>query len=107
MNKTPFHAVSIVAKSGGSRCGAAQAIDGVRYFCQETPQLPLAGCENPAACRCVYQHHEDRREDCRRDADAGIAGQIYLAAERRNTRGRRKTDQPAATVRSIKTTMGV
>jgi len=92
MKKTPFNAVSVTSRTG-SRCAAAKSIQGVRYLCHEAPALPLPACEHRETCRCVYQHHEDRRHDHRRDADAGIGGLLYLGVERRDRPGRRATDR--------------
>jgi len=91
MKKMQFRAVSIVGKCG-MKCAAAKSVQGVRYLCSHAPTLPLAGCENGKLCKCIYQHYDDRRDDLRRDSDAGIFGRSYFGPERRTVRGRRATD---------------
>jgi hypothetical protein len=91
-----FHAVSIVARAGCA-CTAVSLIENVRYLSNEAPMIPLAACETPSACRCTYRHYRDRRDDKRRDADAGLAGRPYYAQERRRLPGRRANDLRRAT----------
>ncbi len=86
-----FHAVSIVARVGCT-CTAVLQVENVRYLSNEAPMIPLTTCETPWACRCTYRHHLDRRDDKRRDADAGLAGRPYYAQERRRLPGRRAND---------------
>ena len=86
-----FHAVSIVARAGCA-CTAVSLIENVRFLSNEAPMIPLAACETPSACRCTYRHYRDRRDDKRRDADAGLAGRPYFAQERRLIPGRRAGD---------------
>lgn len=92
MKKSPFRAVSIASKFG-SACAAVATVEGVRYLCNDAPTLPLKACDRQKTCRCVYTHHEDRREDSRRDSDIGIADQTYLGVDRRSRPGRRATDR--------------
>ena len=54
----PYHAVSVLP--GPVCCAAARNLAELRFLCSEAPGLPLAACD--ACCRCVYQHHGDRRE---------------------------------------------
>jgi len=91
VKKSPFRAVSVASKN--SRCSAVALIEGVRYLCSDAPQLPLKACERAKTCRCVFVHHDDRRQDARRDSDAGIAGFGYIGSERRTRRGRRASDR--------------
>jgi len=79
---------------GGVACSAIARIEGLRFFCHDAPlQLPLHECEHAKTCQCVYQHHDDRRQDARRDADAGIGGFGYVGSERRTRLGRRASDR--------------
>ena len=94
MKILPFRAVSV--KSKGVRCAAVAPIEGVRFLCSNAPQLPVKGCERAKSCKCVFVHHDERRQEPRRDADAGIAGFGYLGAERRTRRGRRSSDRMRA-----------
>jgi len=86
-----FHAVSVVARREFA-CNAVDQIVGVRFLSDRAPTVPLMGCPHPKSCRCVYRHHQDRREDFRRDADSGLAGRPYYASERRTSPGRRADD---------------
>ncbi len=89
-----YQAVSIRARTRA--CEAARQCGETRFLSLEAPSLPLEGCTNTAACRCRYRHHKDRRDEPRRDADVGMPGRLWVAEERRNNRGRRATDRPAA-----------
>lgn len=60
--QTPFHAVSIHAE--GQCCGAVKAVEAQRFLSEEAPGLPLPLCDQEA-CRCIYQHHRDRRSGAR------------------------------------------
>jgi len=85
-----FHGVTITAPDG-SACSCAAALDGHRFLSDEAPLLPLPDCTNPAACRCVYRHLDDRRTELRRDADCGLPPRP-AAIERRASQARRITD---------------
>jgi len=89
--KTSFRAISIVTK-WGAVCPAAAQIEGKRFLCNEVPPLPLTAC-NQKICKCVYQHHADRREESRRDSDVGIGTRAFVGVDRRTKRGRRVTDR--------------
>ncbi len=58
MAAEPYHAVSVVP--GVQHCGACLRLEGLRFLSGEAPRLPLPGCD--VRCRCIYQHHRDRRE---------------------------------------------
>ena len=96
MISNPWHAVSIASGSelsGAPCCAAAMELQGQRFLSTEAPTLPLAGCSNPKACRCRYQHHPDRRHERRRTVDYGYRNAMYSGAERRSiVQGRRTTD---------------
>jgi hypothetical protein len=89
-----FHAVSVLPCPGA--CGAAREIEGKRFLSRQAPILPLKGCDK-AACRCRYEHHEDRRKGPRRARDFGVAIAVWdnVDEEHRNNgkRGRRKDDR--------------
>src|SRR5205809_808772 len=91
--QSKFHAVEIV--SVGSCCQAARETRELRFLSSESPPtLPLAACDFPAACRCRYRHHEDRRTYQRRASDQvwGSATPVSGDRERRRRGGRRETD---------------
>ena len=85
-----FHGVSI--KTADSFiCEAAGGLLHRRFLAEETPHLPLDGCSNPQNCKCVYQHHDDRRTDIRRESDQGLPAKDYSEDVRLGV-GRRVTD---------------
>jgi len=64
-NKTParissnnFHGVSIQPCS--HPCNRVCNMKKVRFLSNETPRLPIDGCNNQQ-CTCTYNHHQDRR----------------------------------------------
>ena len=87
----PFHAVAIVPSS--SCCQAARQLVGTRFLSSEAPSLPLPNC-GVDVCRCRYAHHVDRRvDDDRRKRDVWTPLVAQKAGDRRESRGRRITDQ--------------
>ena len=88
---TRWNAVAIIAATGG--CEAARALKGKRFLSAEAPRLPLAKCTAPAECRCVYKKYPDRRAGPRREVEkTGLQRALPGSEERRNRRGRRRTD---------------
>ena len=85
-----YHAVSI--RHTNRCCAAVKQLDGQRFLSIEAPNLPLATCSNPQGCQCRYKHHTDRRDDARRDTDAGLPERFFHGLNRRIRRGRRATD---------------
>jgi hypothetical protein len=85
-----WNAVSIVCT--GASCAAAQALKGRRYLSADAPRLPLPDCTSPAACRCAYRKHPDRRAGPRRESDTTGLRRSGPTPERRGGRGRRSTD---------------
>jgi hypothetical protein len=85
-----WHAVSIVIGAGA--CPAAIALGKRRFLSKEAPRLPLADCTSPAACKCSYRHHKDRRSTPRRWSDQGGSSRYRSEGERRSQRGRREDD---------------
>jgi hypothetical protein len=89
----PWHAVEV--RVGPKACPACRAVAGKRFLSIDAPPLPIAGCTQPAACRAVYKHHDDRRAEGRRDSEmpfGGMAKGPPGGMERRTGRGRRSTD---------------
>ncbi|MGB6352792.1 MAG: hypothetical protein WBF21_02305 [Steroidobacteraceae bacterium] len=88
---TPWHAVSIVAKS--TSCEAARALRAARFLSATAPRLPLPGCTMGNSCPCAYKHHADRRGQPRRkDELVGMKRNIKGMQERRVRSSRRSTD---------------
>jgi len=97
-----YHAVSINHRKDA--CAAAIQLNGKRFLSREAPSLPLSGC-HAAACRCKYDHHEDRREGDRRSPQAIRRGMMSTSgdSERRMGVDRRKSPQreTRVTVRAV------
>ncbi len=86
-----YHAVSIVARPPG--CSAAVALRDRRFLSSAAPKLPLPGCSRQGACKCVFEHHADRRIAGRRAEESrGQRQNTSGGKERRSGRGRRETD---------------
>jgi len=90
--KKAFCGVSIA--TGWPSCKAARELEGQRFLPREAPQLPLPGCDQ-GACECAYQHHGDRRDGPRRDAELGVHGIGFRPAEERRDRVDRRTENGA------------
>ena len=87
-----YHSISVVAKAGS--CAAAKRCARERFLSHKAPKLPLADCDRPGSCACVYQHHADRRDDPRRASDDGGPAPLMVPVnERRARRGRRNNDR--------------
>ena len=85
-----FHCVEV--RAGEQACHAVEQLGNVRYLSGQAPGLPVAGCD-ASACRCRYIHHDDRREDDRRNPYGHWANMpTELNAERRTRRDRRSWD---------------
>jgi hypothetical protein len=83
-----WHAVSV--KPGPRACNAAVSGKNRRWLSREAPMLPLPGCTLPDACRCTYNHHDDRRAGGRRAEDLDAFSQApRVANERRSRKSRR------------------
>lgn len=85
-----YHCVEVVAP--GSGCAAARALKHVRLLSAEAPRLPLATCDHPSECKCIYRHFDDRRQGPRRDDEGAGFSRPYSGPERRKRRSRRDTD---------------
>lgn len=90
-----YRATSII--SGQNCCAAVEAIGKKRFLVEDRdiPQLPLAECDADK-CACKYRHHDDRRDtNEERRTISGLRTQLHEhsgGAERREKRGRRKSD---------------
>ena len=85
-----YHAVSIVVPSGA--CSAAKALIGKRFLATEAPIFPVINCSAPS-CSCRYRHHDDRREDSRREQETGLEKPPPAKDDRRADAGRREEDR--------------
>ena len=85
-----FHGVALRSRAANPCC-AVTALEGERFLSDEAPLLPLASCDNPQGCKCVYEHFDERRDGLRRETDIGLPVRLQNA-EKRAGRGRRITD---------------
>lgn len=88
-----YRGVEVIANPSEC-CQAAKAIAGQRFLPEETPMLPLAGCE-ATNCRCTYKRFDERRTELRRASDTGyhMATQLHGQENRSSaSRGRRSSD---------------
>ena len=88
--KKAWHAVSVAFRDGA--CEQAQQLAGKRFLSAQAPALPLKDCPKGGRCRCVYKHHEDRREGPRRMSEQNGLPTAQPRVNRRAGRGRRSTD---------------
>jgi hypothetical protein len=91
-SKLKYHCVEIVG--GPGCCEVARALAGQRLLSDRAPLLPLADCDRPQDCACIYQHHDDRRAGPRRQKPAGQQQEkrLWHGPDRRVGRGRRESD---------------
>lgn len=61
---SPYHCVEL--KIPYDACEQVLELHGKRFLSAEAPQLPLPGCDQNCSCR--FKHHDDRRQDDRRDS---------------------------------------
>lgn len=85
-----YHCVEVIASSSG--CAAARSLKHVRLLSSEAPRLPLASCDQPATCKCVYRHFDDRRQGPRRESEHATRPLGHKGPERRKRLGRRESD---------------
>jgi hypothetical protein len=88
--KLKYHCVEVIAGDGA--CDAARSLKDVRVLSEQAPLLPLRTCDQPATCKCVYRHFDDRRHGPRREYEHATKDLPHMGAERRTGRGRRATD---------------
>ena len=87
-----FGAVQIRARLGA--CRAAQLLQGHRFLAKDAPNLPLREC-SAARCSCTFSKLPDRRTDGRRLEHGGLHTTLFIAANRRTKRDRRRARQRA------------
>jgi len=85
-----YQCVEVIAPASG--CQAARSLKGTRLLSAEAPRLPLATCDHPANCKCIYRHFADRRQGPRRENENAMLPVESKATERRNWRSRRDSD---------------
>lgn len=85
-----YYCVEVLAAVNG--CEAARSLKGSRLLSADAPRLPLATCDRPSECKCIYRHFNDRRQDPRRDNEHATIIAEYKGAERRKQLGRRDSD---------------
>ena len=89
--KLKYRGVEVIA--AGNACNAARALTSMRLLTAEAPaRLPLAACDRPGYCRCVYRHFDDRRQGPRRENEHAEVPIQHSGRERRTWRGRRDSD---------------
>jgi hypothetical protein len=71
-------------------CRAAQAIEGQRFLAKDAPPLPLPQCSAKKTCSCTFSKLPDRRTGGRRISTGGLHSTLFIAANRRVTRDRRR-----------------
>ena len=87
-----FGAVQIRARLGA--CRAAQLLEGQRFLSKDAPNLPLREC-SAARCPCTFSKLPDRRSDGRRVETGGLHTTLFIAANRRTKRDRRRSAHSA------------
>ena len=88
--KLKYRCVEVIAPASG--CDAARSLKSQRLLSAEAPRLPLATCDRPSECKCIYRHFNDRREGPRRDNEHATLPRAHTGPERRRRLGRRDTD---------------
>jgi hypothetical protein len=88
-----YHCVEV--RTGTPACEAAKQFGSTRFLSAQAPILPVSGCTLPI-CKCSYIHHNDRREDDRRNP-YGRWSTIppAIVGERRARADRRKSQEGA------------
>ena len=61
---SPYHCVEL--KMPYDACEEVLKLHGKRFLSADAPVLPLTGCDQN--CSCKFKHHNDRRQDDRRDS---------------------------------------
>jgi len=87
-----FGAVQIRARLGA--CRAAQLLQGHRFLAKDAPNLPLREC-SAVRCSCTFSKLPDRRSDGRRVETGGLHTTLFIAANRRTKRDRRRSARSA------------
>jgi hypothetical protein len=90
--RSGYHCVEV--RAGVRACEAAQYLGNVRFLPGEAPALPVSGCTEQQ-CACRYIHHDDRREDDRRNPCGLWANLTPAEGERRSRAERRRSREGA------------
>jgi len=85
-----YRCVEVVAPVSG--CNAARSLQSQRLLSADAPRLPLATCDQPSDCKCIYRHFNDRRQGPRRDKVHATLPRAHAGTERRRRLGRRDAD---------------
>jgi hypothetical protein len=85
-----YQCVEVIAPAGG--CEAARGLKNMRLLSAEAPRLPLATCDRPSNCNCIYRHFDDRRQGPRRENTHTTIAIAQKGPDRRTWRGRRDSD---------------
>jgi len=85
-----YQCVEVVAAVKG--CEAARSLKGIRLLSADAPRLPLATCDRPSDCKCIYRHFNDRRQGPRRDNEHATIRAEHKGTEQRKRLGRRDSD---------------
>lgn len=86
-----FHCVEV--HKGIHACKAVQDLGSTRFLSDEAPHLPVPGC-TAAQCTCSFIHHDDRRDDDRRNPYGQFANlPPFITGERRSRIERRKSQE--------------
>lgn len=85
-----YRGVEVIAAA--SACDAARSVKNVRLLSAEAPRLPLATCDRPAICKCIYRHFDERRQGPRRENEHATVTFAHQGTEWRKRPGRRDSD---------------
>ena len=84
-----YHCVEV--RKGSHACKTVQELGNARFLSDEAPRLPVPGC-TAAQCTCSFIHHDDRRDDDRRNPFGQFANlPPLITGERRSRVERRKS----------------
>jgi hypothetical protein len=89
-SRLKYQCVEVIAAVNG--CDAARSYKGIRLLSVDAPRLPLATCDRPSECKCIYRHFSDRRQGPRRENDHATIRADHRGPERRKRLGRRDSD---------------
>jgi hypothetical protein len=86
-----YHCVEV--RKGSHACKAVQELGNSRFLSDEAPRLPVAGC-TAEQCTCSFIHHDDRRDDDRRNPYGQFTNlPPQITGERRSRIERRKSQE--------------
>ena len=78
---SPYHCVEV--STSYDACKEVLELHSKRFLSAEAPLLPLPGCDQ--YCKCKFKHHNDRRQDDRRDAFSSSG--IHFSGEKNRRLG--------------------